>query len=548
VADLNVSLETRGQFAAIAQLRWRMFVNSLRTNSGKAELGFRIFASTTMGLGGLGASIGLGVGAYSILASHANAEWLAVLLWIVFLGWQLIPIFTSTLASGADSSSLLRFPLSFPGYVAVQLAYGSVDIATGLGCLALTGITVGVGIARPSLLLWTALTLAVFAVGNILLARTVFAWIERWLAQRKTRELMGALFILLALSFQLVGPMMSHLHHKSSARFVNMVTQILPEERLLPPGLAARSIAMIDTGHFPIAVGFLGLLFAYELSICGLLMLRLRAQFRGENLSEAPAKRGGGQRPTTSSKSASSKLASGPIAAIVEKELNYLRRSPPILFTLITPVFMLVVFGSARSPFLRAGTGFLFPIGVAYSLLTIVNLAYNCFATDAGGIQIYFTSPVPMRRVITAKNIACTYLIGLQLLILWIVVTLFFRAPSIDVLVATLAWILFAAPLNFAVGNLVSIYFPKKIDLARFGRQKGSAASGFIGLGLQAVTVGIGVLTFALLRLYGSVWLAIPIFALCAGASIGLYLLILNRVDQMAFSRREALITELCRA
>ena len=56
---------------------------------------------------------------------------------------------------------------------------------------------IGVTMARPDLFVWTALALAGFAAFNILLVRAVFAWIDRWLAQRKTREILGALFMVL---------------------------------------------------------------------------------------------------------------------------------------------------------------------------------------------------------------------------------------------------------------------------------------------------------------------------------------------------------------
>ena len=48
---------------------------------------------------------------------------------------------------------------------------------------------------------WSAL-----ALFNLLLNRVIFAWLSRWMAQRRTREILGALFILVMFSFQLIGP------------------------------------------------------------------------------------------------------------------------------------------------------------------------------------------------------------------------------------------------------------------------------------------------------------------------------------------------------
>jgi hypothetical protein len=43
-----------GQLSAIADLRWRMFVNSLRTKRGKIELASRIVVTAAFAFGGLG--------------------------------------------------------------------------------------------------------------------------------------------------------------------------------------------------------------------------------------------------------------------------------------------------------------------------------------------------------------------------------------------------------------------------------------------------------------------------------------------------------------
>ncbi len=67
-----------------------------------------------------------------------------------------------------------------------------------------------------------------------------------------------------------------------------------------------------------------------------------------------------------------------------------------MLFTLIVPLFMLLVFrSSGRNEGLFAHAPALtFPIGAAYSLLLLTNLSYNNFGADGSGIQFFFASPV----------------------------------------------------------------------------------------------------------------------------------------------------------
>ena len=61
----------------------------------------------------------------------------------------------------------------------------------------------------------------------------------------------------------------------------------------------------------------------------------------------------------------------GPVAAVFEKELRYLSRSGPMMFTLIVPLFMLFVFRSSghNQGLFAHAPELTFPLGAAYSLL-----------------------------------------------------------------------------------------------------------------------------------------------------------------------------------
>ncbi|PYX45092.1 MAG: hypothetical protein DMG79_19985 [Acidobacteria bacterium] len=113
---------------------------------------------------------------------------------------------STAFANNPDSSELLRFPLTYDSYFLIRLAYGYLDPASALGSVGLLGILIGVTVARPLLFPWALVVLATLAVFNLVLMQTIFAWLERWLAQRRTREILGVLFIFAMLSFQLIGP------------------------------------------------------------------------------------------------------------------------------------------------------------------------------------------------------------------------------------------------------------------------------------------------------------------------------------------------------
>ena len=107
---------------------------------------------------------------------------------------------------------------------------------------------------------------------------------------------------------------------------------------------------------------------------------------------------------------------------------------------------------------------------------------------------------------------------------------------------------LFAAPLNFTAGNLLSIYSPKKRDFATFGRQNVSQTTVLASFGVQIVIVAVGVAVFAIARLYGNQWIATVLFLVLAAITIPIYLMVLRRIDGIAIERRETLLAELCRA
>ena len=549
---LTSNTQRRGQLSAIANLRWRMFVNGLRSRRGKLELASRVIVTLGFVIGGLG-GFSAAIGFAWFFVSQGTPERLAILLWPVFFFWQVFPVMATAFTNNPDSSDLLRFPLTYRSFFIVRLAYGFFDPASALGSVGILGILIGVTAARPQLFPWTLLVLLTFGVFNLVLMQTMFAWLERWLAQRRTREILAVLFILFMLSFQLIGPTVGHLEGKPVPELEKVFHIAKQVQSALPPGLAASAIARATHAEYVTAFACLLALGALATAIGYLLHIRLRAQFRGENLSEAAA------RPTVVQ---AEPLPAGwtvpgfsqAVAAVFEKEVRYMARSGPMLLTLIMPIFMLLVFrlGPAsqvrHSSFLTRAPDMAFPGAAAYALLVLTNLVYNSFGGDGGGIQFFYASPVSFRQIVLGKNLTHAAILLANTVLAWIAVTFFYGAPAPAVTVATLAGLLFAAPLNFTAGNLLSIYSPKKRDFATFGRQNVSQTTVLASLGVQIVIVGAGVAAFAVARLVHNLWIATLIFLALALISFPIYIMVLRRLDDIAVERRETLIGELCRA
>jgi ABC-2 type transport system permease protein len=549
----EVKLNMQGQLTVIAWLRWRLFVNALRSTRGQLELASKILIFFAFAVGGLGGGAGMATGAYFFVAD-GKPQMLALLMWPIFVFWQVFPVMTTAFSYQPDSSELLRFPLSYRSYFLVRLAYGVFDAATFLVSLWCFGILVGVEFAMPTLLPWTLLVLLAFATFNVLFMQMIFSWMERWLAQRRTREIMGILFLLVMLSFQLIGPLAGNFGRRARPQARHFLEILAPMQAILPPGLAADAIANGVLSRFAVAGSSLALLCAFALVVGYFLHVRLLAQYRGENLSEVAA---------VSRLPQNRSLHSGwhlpgftpPVAAVFEKEVRCLLRSGPMLLSLVMPIFVLVIFrfgamNSARhsASFLSRAPDMAFPAAAAYTLLMLVNFVYNNFGGDAGGIQFFYACPVSFREIVLAKNLTHASILGLETVLAWFAVSFFYAPPALDVTVATLAGLLFAAPINFSLGNLLSIYSPKKLDYSTFGRQRAAQMTVLISLGVQLVVVSVGVGAFWLARSYGNLWMATLILLIFAGTSLFWYGTILKQIDRFAQARKEILIAELCRA
>jgi len=540
------------QVSTIAELRWRMFVNSLRTRRGKLELVSRILVTCSFSIAGL-VGFAAAIGTSWLVVSQGKPGFLAIHLWAIFFFWQVFPVMATAFTNNPDSSELLRFPLAYRSYFLIRLAYGLFDPASAVGCLFLFGIFLGTSFARPLFAPWAALVLATFAVFNLVLMQMIFAWIERWLAQRRTREILGLVFILALLSFQLIDPLMQRFSRGSHPELGRTVEIGAEVQGVFPPGLAADAMARALQGKFLVGVRSLLFLGTLTGAARALLNLRIRAQFLGENLSEAAA------RPTV-------KPARGVqlgwelpgfsqcVAAVFEKEMRYLARSGPMLLTLIMPIFMVVIFRFGAMNSLRHNAGFgrtpdiALPGAAAYALLVLTNLVYNSFGGDGGGMQFFYASPVPFRDIVLGKNLTHLAILILNTALALVAVTYLYGAPHLSVTIATVAGLLFAAPLNFTAGNLLSIYSPKKRDFATFGRQNPSQTTVLASFGVQILTVAVGAGVFLLARLYHNLWIATVLFLILAAATIPVYVVILRRMDAIAVERRETLLAELCRA
>jgi hypothetical protein len=544
MAELNIAAQ---QLKAIAALRLRLLINSLRSIRGRLNLISRLFAGLLVLGAGVGGGIAIGSAAWGI-AKSGDLEWLALPFWLIFLFWQLFPLLATAFHQNVDTSGFLRFPLSYSNYFLVQLIYGALDIATGLGVCWSLGLLVGLCVADVRLTPWAIATVAVFCILNLLLARTIFVWIEHWLSRRRSKEVLGVIFLLLMICFQVAGPVLGRYSKQSMPQRLQVIKRLVPVERVLPAGLPAMVLADVHAGRYRDALFLLSLLAAMGLVTFQILHSRLRDQFRGEN----PA--GGEQQSTQSAvlvirRGWSLPGLGGTLNSIFEKEIRYFSRSGPMLFTLIMPMIMVFVLWGGRRAFMDRPMNYVFPVGTAYCLMVMTNIVYNSFGGDGGGIQFFFVSPVTFKKIAIGKNLAQLTVLALDVSFLLLGVSAIYQPPKFRVLALTFSWLLFAVPLSFGIGNLLSIYSPKRIDYATFGRQRAAETTILVSLAVHLGTIGIGALVvFLAQHFYHTLWVATLVLSALSICTIIGYFIVLKRIDGIALQCRDVLLTELCRA
>lgn len=540
------SLQARRQYGAVAAMRWQMLRNSLRGRRGNFELGARIFTTIFFALIGLGAGAGLGFAAYGI-ASGASLRLLPVLFWPVFLVWQILPVMVTSFQQHVDLSSFLRFPLSFGSYMLMTLILGIADPATIICFLCLCGIWVGLVVAQPHAVVGVTLAILLFAVFNLLLTRMIFSWINRWLGQRRTREVMGAVLLFLLLSVQLVNPLMQH--YKGRLPINGKV--FLTADRLqsfLPPGVTAVTVRYSLGRYHARAFAPMGCIALYGVAVGLLLGIRLHAEYRGENLGESVQR---SQVRRRQSAAGGFPGLGGPAGAVIEKELRYLSRSGVMLYSLVAPLVMLLVFTGGGAGGGRSGPSFFsigryaLPIGIAYSFLGLTRLIYNALGGEGEGIQLYFVSPAPFRKVMLAKNLVQLALLCLELVPVCLIVRMRLGMPDRGLIAATLCWLLFALPLQLAAGNLLSLLMPYRMTLSRMSREQGSVGNGLTSMVIQLIVIAIGAAIFLPLSRHGHEGVAAIVFLVFALGSTAFWLRVYFNLDRMASQRKEDLMRRL---
>src|SRR5579883_290256 len=385
---------------------------------------------------------------------------------VCFLYWQLIPVLTASMGSSLDIRKLMVYPIPRRDLFGLEVLLRT---STSIEMLVLlTGAAVGL-LLNPKVSVWYPLALLPFVVVNLLISAGVRDLLVRLLARKRVREVVVFVLVLAAALPQAL------LLSGSRARLRHLFAGApLP----FWPWTATSRLALGEFSWLSIAVLLAWVAAAYAFG---------RWQFeRGLNfdLSEATARNAATARAASRMEwwySLPNLFLRDPLAALVEKELRFLARTPRFRlvfmmgFSFGLLIWLPMAFGPNAARHSLFADNYLTLVSV-YALLMLSDvLFWNCFGFDRGAIQMYFLAPVKMSTVITGKNLVAVYFVALDVTTVALVCALL-RLPLsglqiLEAFCVTCVVTLFI----LSIGNLSSFYNPRPVDPGKSFRTGASA-------------------------------------------------------------------------
>lgn len=530
------------QVALIAGLRWRLFRNSLHTTRAKLELAGQIFISilaAIVAVGGGLALFALGL----LLVNSPRHPILQGLLWGIFLAWLILPLIVAAGTTSIDFRELLRFPLRFSSFLLLSLAYSLFDPVALAALFWLACLFAGIVSARPDVVHLIAPAFLGLAAVTLFLSRGFMTVIERLFRRRRGREIFFTIFVLAMLSVQVVVV--------AAEDYLDLAWEYVEANAglllIFPPSLAYAALESALLGNATVPLTVTAVLFLYAALLYRAHRRRVLAQFHGEDVSEAATASTTGARVE-----AGWHLPAlpGTVTALVEREFRYASRNGFTLMNLAIPIFLPALFGAVAAGgremnFVSRDAGTTFFGLVAYTQVITSQLVFNQFAFEGHGIQFLFLAPVRFREVIAAKNLAYAAAVLLDVVLIWLVMAAFGQAPGAIATLTVLTALPFLLLAQMAVGNLLSLYFPRRFDFGKF-KQRQSGMSVLLGILQQVVALAIAGGIYALARWLDLLWAAALAYVVLGAAMWMVYSILLGHYDSIASARRESLSAELC--
>jgi hypothetical protein len=147
-----------------------------------------------------------------------------------------------------------------------------------------------------------------------------------------------------------------------------------------------------------------------------------------------------------------------------------------------------------------------------------------------------------------AKNLFYGGLLMVDVLLVGVLVSLRLGTPGPDAILVTVSWLLFALPTYLALGNILSLRMPYRMNLGRIGRRgQGSQTNAWLSLLSQMLVNGLGAAILIPALLTNHLWLASPVLLLMAFGAFFAWYGGLKSAEKTAYRQMDHLIATLAK-
>jgi ABC-2 type transport system permease protein len=448
----------------------------------------------------------------------------------VFAYWQLMPVLSASMGSALDLRKLLAYPIPHEKLFVVEVL---LRLTTAVEMLILlAGAVMGL-VANPHARAWgCVVALPLFLGLNLLLASGTRSWLERLLARRKLREAIVLLTTMLWVLPRLLFSM--GYRGRGFLRVAEAMQSVALPWTAAAYGAMGRSalVAVASLGVWTVVAGLFGR-WQFERSLrydqtAAQATPNVRGVSRAERLYRLPG------------------LAlPDPLAAIVEKELRALARTPRFRTVFIMGfTFGLAVWFPVVASERDRGTWFLTVVCV-YALTLLGQVSYwNSFGFDRGAAALYFAAPVSMSWVLVGKNLAAAIYIYLEVFMIIAVTALLRISAGWGQAIETLVVMGVCALYLLALGNLGSVHYPRGLSAERVAQGGGRGMQGALFLIYPLVLLPVGLAYVGRYAFDSEIAFGV-LLAVAAGIGAVFYWIALESAVKAAGRRREQIVQEL---
>jgi hypothetical protein len=236
--------------------------------------------------------------------------------------------------------------------------------------------------------------------------------------------------------------------------------------------------------------------------------------------------------------------------AIVEKEFRYIKQNLRVVLQMLyVPVIAMIPIMNegfnARSDFGSSHMVFLHGMFAGFLVYGSTSLAYNIFGMDHTGFSRWLVSPIPLRKVMVGKNLTHGGIVAAIYLVVSMGMLAFSLITWLSFVTTTIAFVAFLL-MALGAGNMVSVYWPKRVDPTVTRSQVISKAAGYASL-LSFVPIALfGGISAVVSQVWNLDWFPLALSVATLLLALKLYSFWSRRAVNYLQDHLEEMASELC--